>query len=559
MVKRYLPAAFLSLVYVFVLSVPLPAQSDVVRFVTGGLSPGPPASVADQLYFVSEDRYLYAFDYAGLRLWRRDLERRPLGPAVLGPDGTVYVPRDDRGLSAYNRRGLHLWDLEIPDIAFPPTVTPRGLLVVPRLEGWISVFSPSGRLLNSFRGPESLEAPPVLSTNGYLVLLGAGGSLSLVDGAGNRLWRAPLSRVPSAVAVIEGGGLALGFDDGRLLFFDAAGSISGEWAAPAGIRDLRIGGATVALTLADGVLWVLDRVKGTVWESRPPGEFISGVAVGERRIASVSRGGHVFLFSPDGDLLREYRLTEKAELDDPTILAGGGVAAVGSNWVVYLFLTEEDSCAAPWGCLRGAADLPARSAAPNARDLVLPSGGGSSLERIYFEKLFSSENPEERRAGLDAVTSRLEEGRLGSIRVYIVPLLRRLALEARGPGRSTEERRRAIGLLGQIGTYEATGALSDLVTGVEIDLLQNVAEALGGLGSDPTERAARSLHRILQRQPSPRGAEAVVEAAGRLVEYAGRVYSPAIEDIVSEISEGNYPLSLKRRAFEIGSLESFDP
>lgn len=541
------------------LRLPLFGQPDLLRYVTGGLSPGPPASVDDQLYVVSEDRFLYAFDYAGVRLWRRDLERRPVGPAVLGPDGTIYVAREDRGISAYNRRGLRLWDADLPDVSFPPTVTPRGLLVVAQAGGRISILSPSGRLLNSFRVPWDLGAQPLLSTGGYLVLPGADGGLTLVDGSGNRLWQTSFPRVPSAVALLEKGGLAVGFDDGRMLFLDGDGGVSGEWRAPAGIRDLRIGGTTVALILTNGALWVLDRESGRVWDARPSGELLSGVAVGEGWIASVSQGGRVFFFSPLGDLLREYRLPEEARLADPTILAGGGVAAVGSNWVVYLFRTEESGCATPWGCLRGGPELPGRSNDPSSRDLVLSFEGGGSLERIYFERLLSSDNPEDRQTGLEAVASRLEEGRLGSIRVYIVPLLRSLVLEARGPGRSTEERRRAIGLLGQIGTYEATGALSDLATGVEADLLETLAEALGGLGSDPSGRAARALLRIVQREPSPRVAEAVVEAARRLVEYAGRIYAPAIESVVRYVAEGTYPLSLKRRAYAIGSLESQAP
>ncbi len=559
MAKRHLRYAFLTLLFFSAAGVPLFGQTGVLRYVTGGLSPGPPASVDDELYVVSEDRYLYAFDYDGLRLWRADLRRRPIGPAVLGPDGTIYVARDNRGISAYNRRGDPLWDAAIRDITSPPTVTPRGLLVVSRNGGRISVLSPSGRLLNSFRGPGTFGAEPLLSSDGYLVLRGSGGDLSIVDGAGNLVRQTSFSRAPSAVAVIEEGGLALGFDDGRLLFLDADGQLSGEWRAPAGIRDLRIGGTTVAVILTDGVLWVLDREDGRVWQAKPPDAFLSGVAVGEQLIAAVSQGGHLFYYSPVGDLLREYQLPEKPGLGDPTILAGGGVAAVGSNWVVYLFSTDEESCAAPWGCYRGGPELPGRSNDPGARDLFLPSGVEGSLERIYFERLLLSDDPEERRTGLDAVASRLEEGRLGSIRVYIVPLLRSLALETRGLGRSAEERRRAIGILGRIGTYEATGALSDLVTGVEVDLLESLAEALGGLGSDPTGRAARSLHRVLLREPSPRVAGAVVEAAGRLVAYAGRIYSPSIEDIILEISQGRYPLSLKRRAYRIGSLESLEP
>jgi outer membrane protein assembly factor BamB len=479
MVKRYLRGLFLMLLFSSSLGTPLSGQTGVLRYVTGGLSPGPPASVDDQLYLVSEDRYLYAFDYAGFRLWRRDIERRPIGPAVLGPDGTIYVARDARGVSAYNRRGVHLWDAEIPDITFPPTVTPRGLLIVARYDGWISVLSPSGRLLNSFRGPGPLGAEPLLSTYGYLALLGTDGGLTVVDGAGNRLWRSSFSRMPSTVAVAEEGGLALGFNDGRVLFFDGEGEVSGEWMAPAGIRDVRIGGQTAALTLANGVLWILDRATGLSREVRAPGASLSGVAVGEDWIASVSREGRFFLFSREGDLLREYQLPEQAGLGDPVLIAGGGVAAVGANWVVYLFPTEANGCAAPWGCLRGGPELPGRSNDPSSQDLVLPSAGGGSLERIYFEELLSSDDPGERRSGLDAVSKRLEEGRLGSIRVYLVPLLRRLALEAPGPGRSAEERRRAIALLGQIGTYEARGALTDLVAGVDLDTTRNSCRSPG--------------------------------------------------------------------------------
>ncbi len=560
MVKRHLPVATVILATAILLGAPAYAFPDVLRYVTGGLSPGPPASTEERLYLVSEDRYLYAFDYEGERLWRQDLRRRPLGPGVLGPDGTIYVSRDGRGVSAYNRRGIRLWDADIPDVAFPPTVTPRGLLVVPRAEGWISVYSPSGRLLNSFRGPGTLATEPLLLSNGYLLLLGADGVVSAVDGAGNRLWQTSLPAVPGGVAAGEEGAVVLGLDDGRVLHLDPEGRVFAGWRATAGVRQLRVGGATIAATLDTGRLWVLNREDGRLWEAQPPGEFLSGVAIGEDWIVSVSHSGNLYLFSPDGALIGEYRLPEKAELTDPTILAGGGVAAIGSNWVVYLFSALGGGCLEPWGCIRGGESLAGRSVEEGARDLVLPPGsGGGSLERIYFEKLLSSPSSEERSTGLDEVSRRLEEGRLGSARVYVVPLLRRIALQRRAPGLSPEDQRRAIRLLGQIGTYEASGALSDLASGAEDYLLESVVEAVEGLGSDPDETAARSLYRILQRRPTPQMAEAVIKASEQLVRYAGRRYSSAFEGIIRHVSEGTYPTGLKRRALGLGSLESLRP
>ena len=561
MVKRHLSVATFVLVFsAFFLGAAAELYPDVLRYVTGGLSPGPPASTEELLYLVSEDRYLYAFAYNGERLWRRDLRRRPLGPAILGPDGTIYVSRDGRGVSAYNRRGIRLWDADISDVTLPPTVTPRGLLVVPRVEGTISVYSPSGRLLNSFRGPGTLVAEPVLLSNGYLLLLGEDGVVSAVDGAGNRLWQLSLRRVPVSVAAGEGGSVVLGLDDGRILILGPEGRVAAEWQATAGVRQVRSGGTTIAATLADGRLWVLDREDDRVWVAGPPGEFLTGVTLTEDWIASVSQGGKLYLFSPEGALIREYRLPEKAELSEPTVLAGGGVAAVGSNWVVYLFSAPEGGCRAPWGCYRGGQSLAGRSASEDARDLVLPRGtGGGSLERIYFERLLSSADPEERGKGLDEVRRRLEEGRLGSLRVYVVPLLRGIALRRRAPGLSPEDQRQAVRLLGQIGTYEASGALSDLAAGAGPDLLETVAEAIGGLGSDPNQTAARALLRILQRSSDLQVVEAVVRASQRLVGYAGGRYSPAFEGIVGYVSEGDYPMELKRRALALGSLESFRP
>ena len=538
-----------------------PGYPEVLRLVTGGLSPGPPASDGDRLYLLSEDRYIYAFTYAGVRLWRSDTRRLPRGPAVVGPDGTIYVPRDSRGISAYNRRGARLWDLDIPDVGGSPTVSPRGLLVVPHLEGRISVFSPSGRLLNSFVGPGPLLAAPILTGSGYLALLDAEGRLTAVDGAGNRLWERRFSGTPTAVAAGRSGGVVLGLSNGSVIMIDDAGETRRRVRAPGALRNLRVGPSLVAGLLADGRIWVWNEEADRSWVAAPPGERTTGIALSQEVVAGVTHRGGLYLFSTGGALLRQSHLPESAPLSDPVFLPGGGVAAVGENWVVYLFSTDGTECAPPWGCLRGGSLLAGRSGGEGGADLLLPAPrGDGSLEQIYFQELLTSREPEERRRGLETAGDRLEAGRLGASRRYLIPLIAGVAGDQRRPGNSPEERLEAINLLAAIGTYEATAALAGLARRIEdSQLLTALAGALGSLGADPQGHAAGALEVILRRSPEPETALAVIDAARTLVGYAGHLYSPALEGIVTAIAEGSYPVSLKRRALSLGSLESFTP
>lgn len=552
-----------SFLILLILSTGLPQVgfSDVTRFVTGGLSPGPPASGGNRIYILSEDRYLYAFALSGVRLWRRDIGRLPRGPAVVGPDGTVYVTRDARGISAYNRRGTRLWDVDIPDIGGSPTVSPRGLLVVPHREGRISVFSPSGRLLNSFEGPGPLLAPPILTGGGYLALLDAQGRLTAMDGAGNRLWERRFSSPGTTAAAGSSGSVVLALSDGRVLEIDATGERRDGVRAPGALRQLRVGGSLLAGVLADGRIWVRNREIDRSWVAAPPEERITGIALSPEVVAAVTQRGGLYLFSQEGALLRQSHLPESAPLSDPVLLPEGGVAAVGANWVVYLFPTENAECAEPWGCPRGGSVLAGRRGGEGGSDLLLPEPrGDGNLERIYFEELLTSPDADERRRGLAAAGERLSDGRLGASRRFLIPLIAEVAGNPRRPGITSEERMEAISLLSAIGTYEAAGALAGLAGRIEDPhTVRALAEAIGGLGADPSGHAARALQVILRRNPEPQTAEAVIAAAGELVEYAGKFYSPAFGGIVTAVTEGSYPVTLKRRALSLGSFESYTP
>ncbi len=550
----------LILVALWFLSVATVEAQSVVRYVTGGLSPGPAAGDGRRLYVASEDRYLYAFAFDGTRLWRSDLRRKPLGPPVVGPDNTVHVPVEGLGVAAYNRTGSLLWRLSVPDIRPPLTISRRGLLIVPRGGGRISVFSPVGAPLLTFDTSAETTLGPLLPGSGKIIVA-AGRRLAAYDGAGAEAWKRTLSSRISALAAADQGGVFAGLADGSVVQVTAGGDIESRWTLSSGVRELgsRSGASLVAL-LQSGVIWCLDRSEQRAWEARPPGTRFDGVVAATEWVAAVSENGAAYVFGYGGELRLESRLPEVVSLSYPSIVANTGLSAVGSNWTVYLFDVPVGRCAVPWGCQRGGVGLSGRpEGLEAATDFRLTDGNSDgSLDRIYLTRLLTSDRPDEREEALAVIEERLDEGRLGASTVYAVPLLASLA---RGDDNriAVEQRIEATGLLSRIGTYEAAAALRiAAATSSDEAVARGAAEALGRLGSDPHGRSARSLEALLTRHDTQAAAEAVVSAAERLVAYAGTLYHSAIVDIITRISEGSYPTDLKRRAGALGSLETVD-
>jgi hypothetical protein len=107
---------------------------------------------------------------------------------------------------------------------------------------------------------------------------------------------------------------------GRLVAFDAAGSLLAEAAEPGGLRALASGGSVVGAALQDGVVLWLDPADGTEQQRVPVG--------GDATV--VAGGGAVWVV--DRVSARAWHLGEPGVLGDPVTLPGfDGVASDGER------------------------------------------------------------------------------------------------------------------------------------------------------------------------------------------------------------------------------------
>ena len=238
------------------------------RFVTGGTVPGSPAFALGSglIYAAAEDRYLYAIGSGGELHWRHDLERRPTGPAVVGPLDTVYVPlsggtvvgvapsgnrvftarasaeADETGGGREVSRELKTGAAQgsgparrsgsgrKPAAVTGLSVDPEGIVYVAQSGGLVAAYAPSGTLLwrSRLTAGAALSAGPVVGHPQGLILGDTAGGVTMLSGSGKRRFRRTLAEGVAELAVSDTGTIFAASRAGTVTCFGLAGQRGGS-------------------------------------------------------------------------------------------------------------------------------------------------------------------------------------------------------------------------------------------------------------------------------------------------------------------------------------------
>jgi HEAT repeat protein len=122
-----------------------------------------------------------------------------------------------------------------------------------------------------------------------------------------------------------------------------------------------------------------------------------------------------------------------------------------------------------------------------------------------------------------------------------------------------EVRRRAVNLLGQLGSEEAKESLLDiLLTDIEPMVLAEAAYALGSIGTNDDNRTSTTIAAVLIAQdsvaPDNNFAFASLLAFEKLAETNGGLNDPLAFEAIIRVAQGNYIRSVKIKAVEVLDL-----
>jgi outer membrane protein assembly factor BamB len=192
---------------------------------------------------------LHAFDRFGSTKWtfdsNRGLSNRGLDFPMPSSDGSVYVLAGRAEILKLDDRGIEAWATplalggSLPTPYYPRrpetvvAVRDDGSLIVKRPSAFptatssVVAVAPSGQVLWTFNAPDiDIFAPPVVSDDGRVILLTAGGVLSVLDSAGSLVPGFPSAYSSwNTASVARTGNIYLAGNGGPLAAFDRTGKM----------------------------------------------------------------------------------------------------------------------------------------------------------------------------------------------------------------------------------------------------------------------------------------------------------------------------------------------
>ena len=538
-----------------------PQGNELWRFITGGRIRSQPAMGRNgTVYFISEDRYLYALDREGIQLWRCDVHGRVSDCFCIGYDGTIYLGLKNGRILAINPRGRIIWEYDTRDeIDYSPALLCDGTLFFIGRQGKLTALSHSGELRFQINLQQNPAANPVTDADGTLYLPLRPNRLLALFPWGERKWEIALEGDPSAPAIASDGTLIVGTDQGNLYAIAPDGIILWTHAFNAGIISPVLGkNDTIFTALKTGQALALNKNGSLLWMVRVGKTVSSSCNVGSSGTVYIPSGDNfLHALSPSGTIL--WSLPVNGVLTPPVLSDQGMLYAGSSDWSVYAFKMEKPMESA-W---------PQFQHDPRHSSHSLRIIGNSFMDDLYgenpdyqyFKNLLFSDDTALIEKGLAAIQARYEQLNIGSGKPYLLYFLARCA------GRSVleAERNRTYPFSGYSAIREQACLLYTLIGGFSSRelLLKIVAEdrdtamkgvairCLGLLKSDPEGAAVMSMASLItqNRQTSPdnRVAREIIQSLAEIARYHGLLPQEGVRTLLA-IANGNYLAEVKELA-----------
>lgn len=521
------------------------------RQAIGGKILGKPASQAESVVVLCEDRSVRSFGKSGKPLWRFEAGIRLQNYLSRSPEGTNYFAGGDSFLFAVNRSGRQLWRVRLDaPLASAVVVGFDGRIFVPT-DRSISCLSASGALKWRTALPAPLSCPAILGTDGGIVLGLANGTLIALDafGSGSTI---PLGSSPSSVGAGQSTGEAIaGLADGRIL------RVTSSDETPRLITTL--GSAPIALTyrngklgtlLKEGLVVLVEPNEGRLeWTGNAVPSSAWNFIFDDRGLYALGDKGAAG-FAIDGRRLWNLRIDGSSTA--PILSDEGLLYSSGDDWILYAYRIEE----------RVRADAGAWYAATAPGSYGLAIQDEDSLIKAYFayDEATIIENLDRIAAAIAgpgiAAAEREATSRLMRIAAADIAVVRR---KGGPPNVSPQYRERAVRLIGALGSNELIPFLVRVFRGdPETSVRAAAAEALGAIGSDP-DGAAIAAFAAAITPPYAASDErllfSVAASIGALCRFSGPPLSDQGIRLLTVLAGGDRPASVRSRArAEIASV-----
>jgi outer membrane protein assembly factor BamB len=510
------------------------AYAPVWRQATGGIILGPPMAQAESVVAVCDGGTLRCYGQDGNALWTYHARGRLAPHVTRSREGTSYICKSEGTLIAVNRAGRELWRLFLGSPLSGPVVSGwDGRIFVPYGEN-LACYTAAGYRLWRRVLDHPIAIAPMADLQGGLVMVLDNGELLSVDPFGTVSSRR-LSAVPACIGPAEGGVIA----------FHKNGTL--EWAGgpgrtlpslPGSPRAALCRGDKAAVTLNSGKTLLLSLSEGrTLWtgDTHLGGEEDTAMLYDDRGIYVLSKSGATG-FTEDGRRLWVLRLRGAAAI--PAFTGEGYLYSGGDDWILYAYRLED----------RGP---------PEKRSLYGPrplgnygTGNPPPSPWADYPLRFGEDDLQAR---LGEIAGAVEGGEIGDREKAFTAYLMETGgktQDAQGTGPQVRERKRALELLGYMGSRETIPFLADLFYREPEPLIRAAAaETIGRIGVDPEGTAMRIFAEALYPlEQDVRVQVSLTRAVGALCRFSGPPLSDTGVRLLVMLSAGERPPMVRQEA-----------
>jgi len=506
------------------------------------------------VYFLCEDRNLYAVTAGGVPLWKSYLGGKPADFLTEGPDGTVYVLLQNHSLLAVNPPERIIWESqELGPPAAVPKVDKRGIIYHFNIEGSVTALSHTGSVRWSKKYDSPPEASALSAGRGLYLWFRDTGLINYISPWGSSMWEYPVEGDPGKL--ISAGNLLVAVPEGTTSLTGIYSSGKPAWVTeegPGGEKyiDVYGYGGGIFLLASTGKVFLLSK-RGEL-------KFLGALPETAERITGIEAAGDICGF---GERNRFYLLENTGEVFRyPLPRAGDSAprrigeklyAYGGEDWILYVFQ------------IKGKEEPVFDSGFPVEKEKETEPDvrGLGGFQYYYLTHLINSPEETDKAEALEIIASYLASADQGN-RHYLSHLfLQQLASQGvldteyemgKMKNNYPQIRMAAVDLLSRYGDLETRDFLLRVIR-YEHDSLAVSAEirALGKMKSDPDGRGGEIIHRIVQSDSLSGGndriADAAISAITHISNYHGSIDEHSIETLFL-IFKGNYSKDNRSRA-----------
>lgn len=315
-------------------------------FTTGGAIVSSPAIGDDAtIYFVSQDRYLYALNPDGTQRWRYYINSTSYSSPAVAADGTVYVGSDDYFVYAINPDGSLKWRKGLgTQIKSSPAIAADGTVYIGLMTNKLYAFGHDGSVRWSYTVGNPITSTAAIGPDGTVYFGSQDAGLYAVNPNGTHKWRfSTYQWVESSPAIGPDGTIYVGSKDTRIYAVNPNGTQKWNYVVGAQVKSSPAVGpdGTIYVGADDRYVYALNPNGTLKWRYLTGGLVQSSPAVGSDGVVYVgSLDGNIYALNPNGTLLWQYYLAGQVT-SSPAIGADSSLCVGSSDKKLYFFSGDQ--------------------------------------------------------------------------------------------------------------------------------------------------------------------------------------------------------------------------